>query len=38
MFQILKQPLLIIAYNVIPFYVGKNWTNLKYNYNIYMKK
>jgi hypothetical protein len=29
MFQILKQPLLIIAYNVIPFYVGKNWGNIK---------
>jgi hypothetical protein len=28
MFQILKQIPLIIVYNVVPYYVGKNWSKI----------
>ena len=32
--KILKQTIAIISYNAIPYYLGKNWTNIKKYANI----
>jgi hypothetical protein len=35
MYQILKQIPLIIMYNVVPYYVGKNWSKIESIYKIH---